>query len=433
MKFSLAVSAALLVFLSLASVPGAQSIDATFQKAVDEYNKKNYKAAAPLFQQVATTHPDSATPLYYQGLCFQQLGQMGQAKYYYQKLTSDFPSSPEARLAGPVLSSLTGSAGGTPARAGTSPASAVSGLMVGISRSTAVPVSKLTTSLLPKNPSTAIALSKMLTLTDEEWKALPDETKVPFTRGTSSHLFLDGYVNGRRMHMMFDTGAENCHFGKGDLAGAGVKFEEGGPQIPVGGVGGTIVCSMMMADVAIGDIKRHIPILVEDASIGFPIVGETFFKEFRYEIDNSQGFIRFIKKPRAGSGSHVYESTDVTKIPFRNAGNNMVVDVKVNGNTIPMFFDTGASSIVLNAMHAMQLGIKIPQDAQVVGVSGAGGTVRGYMFRVERMELGSICKTNVPIIVNDAMTPPLPLLGQPFYKDRRFTIDNDNHVINFSH
>lgn len=421
---------AFILLLTLCPGKPALAGEDVFDKAVSLYKQKNYRAAAPLFSQVMNSHPESPTAVYYEGLCYQQLGDIEHAKNFYRNIMTNFPQSAEAKLAGSVLKAYetAGNSNATAAGSGTA------GGTISKLSSPQIVMSRITTQDLPKDPAAAMGFCKRVQLSDEEWRELPDDVKVPFYRYSSSHLFVDGYVNGRSIRLMFDTGAENCHFGKPELAKAGVRFEQGGPQIPVGGVAGTEMCGMMMADVTIGGITRHLPILVSERSVGCPIVGESFFKEYRYEIDNSQGFIHFIKKSRKGMPvSAAYESTDVIKIPFQNSGNNMVVRVKVNGREIPMFFDTGASSITFSALHAAALGLHVPADAQIVGVSGAGGMVRGYMFPVDRIELGPIIKTHVTVIVNQAATPPLPLLGQPFYKDRRFTIDNDNHVIKFAH
>jgi predicted aspartyl protease len=65
-------------------------------------------------------------------------------------------------------------------------------------------------------------------------------------------------------------------------------------------------------------------------------------------------------------------------------------------------------------------------------VGGVGGSAPAYAFNVRSMKLGSIEKNNIPITVMTTGGPPLPLLGQPFLRDRRFVIDNDKKVIRFS-
>jgi hypothetical protein len=61
-----------------------------------------------------------------------------------------------------------------------------------------------------------------------------------------------------------------------------------------------------------------------------------------------------------------------------------------------------------------------------------GGTAVGYEFDVDEIELGGVRKSHIPVTVFIIGGPPLPLLGQPFIRDRRYTIDNDKHVIQFA-
>jgi clan AA aspartic protease (TIGR02281 family) len=188
----------------------------------------------------------------------------------------------------------------------------------------------------------------------------------------------------------------------------------------------------MIADITVGDMTRRIPIMVQDDLPTDPLLGESFFNGFRYEIDNRAGFIHFVKTEGGTTKARIFEPTDVVAVPFTPAGNNMVVMAEVNGKPCEMYFDTGASGICFSTMSAMLLGIRIPADARPVMSGGVGGATTGYAFTIERIKLGPILKTNVPITVIQSGLP-LPLLGQTFFGDRRFTIDNDKHVIKFAH
>jgi clan AA aspartic protease (TIGR02281 family) len=417
-KVSLIVLA---LVLPISANSGAQTAAPNeLQQGIALYNQKSYKAALVHFCN-ALDNGNNATVLYYSALCYQQVGDSEHAQSCYKLVCELFPGSPEAAMAKRVV-----------ARSATSQPAQVNAITTG-NHSERV---RTETPAMPSSSASLIEVSHFLAdyqLGDAEWRALPDQTKVPFERGTSSHCFVNGYVNGRPMRMMFDTGANNCVFYKGDLEAAGVKVDTRGPHMTMSGVAGTADAQIMMADVEIGKLKRHLPILVSSVSFGFSLIGESFFKDFRYNLDSSTGFIEFIKKPRAGmvASSHIYESTDVVKVPYTQASNNMVVNVKINGHETPMFFDTGANSITLPLMQAPVLGIRVDSDAVPVRSMGVGGTVNGVKVYVDRVELGPVVKTHVPVILNEAMSPPL--LGQPFFSDRKFIIDTENHTINFVH
>lgn len=401
---------AVLVGLSAGTTPAVADGDNGLNSGRTLYERRQYREALKALAPAVEANKEP-TSLYYAGLCFQQLGDMTHAMEAYSLIEKYFPGSREAQMARPVLS-----------RHGVrKPAPAVNAS------------SAATVLNLSGTADGGVSFLRNYSMSDAEWKTLPDEVKVPFKRSASSHLFVSGTVNGRPIEMMFDTGAEQCHFHKALLENAGVKVEPIGPKIPIQGVGGISYSQAMMADIGVGDLHRKIPILVDDVSAGMPIIGETFFKEFRYDIDNGGGFIKFAKKPRAGMTTHSFEPIDVIAVPYEPLGDNMIVQAKVNGVPYRMIFDTGSFAICFSALQAAELGIRIPSDARMMVTSGAGGRVMAYTFNLPRLELGPICKTNIPIVVNQADTPVLPLLGQPFYKDRRFTVDTEKHLIKFVH
>lgn len=412
---SASLSLALLLWLN-ASASMAQT---ALQDGIKLYNAKQYRQSLGRLS-TALAESNSPTVLYYAALCYSQLGDKEHAKQYYELLRSNFPGSPESELAKEGLRLLEAP---PPTVNVTAPPSASS------AASDKVPPA------LPSAEASNTDVSKFVAdypMSDAEWKSLPGEAKIPFQRGTSSHLFVNGTVNGRPMRMMFDTGASTCVFYKKDIEAAGVKVDSKGPKLKIGGVGGSTTSQVMMADLEIGSIKRHIPIVVSDTPFGFSLVGQTFFKEFKYNIDNGSGFIQLIKKPRPtlGAAGRVFESTDVVKVPFENVGSNMQVNVKINGKSVPMIFDTGAYAVTMPLLLAPSLGLNLTNAERVMSY-GVGGGVGGFKVYADRIELGPIVKTHVPIILNNSLTPSL--LGQPFFADRKFTIDNENHTINFVH
>jgi len=159
-----------------------------------------------------------------------------------------------------------------------------------------------------------------------------------------------------------------------------------------------------------------------------PLLGQTFYNGYQYDIDNQSGVIRFTKK--GSSKNNV--GFDAIEVPFQTVGNNLVVVAEINGHQCPMYFDTGAGMNLFDMRTFMSMGLSIPSDASMMMVGGVGGSVPGYSFNISSMRLGSIQKNNLPVCVVTTGGPPLPLLGQPFLRDRRFTIDNDKKVIRFS-
>ncbi len=388
--------------------------DSALNEGIALYNKREYKKAVDALTKSASANPQLPTPLYYQALSYYQLGDPQKAKTLYSTIVRKFPSSDEAKFAATYLQRV------DPKYVNT----------VG-----APPVSRVTTSAATAAAASSAPMGDMTgfdaaNATSEDLSKLPDTASVPFSHGSGGHLMIDTQINGRTVKMMFDTGASTCLIGKNQLESAGVMDNViQGQRTRMGGVGNTVnSAAPMIVDLKVGGIQRHMPIMVQDHFDLPPLLGQTFYNGYQYDIDNQSGVIRFTKKG-SSKNSVGYDSIEV---PFETVGNNLVVVAQINGHNCPMYFDTGAAINLFDMRTFLSMGLSIPSDASMTTVGGVGCYVPGYMFTISSMRLGSIQKNNLPVTVVTSGGPPLPLLGQPFLRDRRFTIDNDKKVIRFS-
>lgn len=383
--------------------------DSALNEGIAHYNKREYKKAIDALSKAAGANQGVPTPLYYEALAYYQLGDPGKAKALYTTIVQKFPNSPEARYASEYLNRANGV--------------------------TTTTITTTTTQTTRTTAAAAAPLGDMTTYsaanaTSEDLSKLPDSASVPFSHGSGGHLFVDTQVNGRTIKMMFDTGASTCLIGKNQLEAAGVMDSViKGQHTSMGGVGNRVnSAAPMIVDLRVGGITRHMPIMVQDHFDLPPLLGQTFYNGYQYDIDNQSGVIRFTKKG-ASRNTIGYDSVDV---PFQTVGNNLVVVAQINGHQCPMYFDTGAA-LNLFSMHTFSaMGLSIPPDAKMGQVGGVGGAVPAYTFNIQSMRLGSIEKNNIPVYVALTGGPPLPLLGQPFLSDRRFVIDNDKKLIRFA-
>lgn len=112
----------------------------------------------------------------------------------------------------------------------------------------------------------------------------------------------------------------------------------------------------------------------------------------------------------------------------RHSDGHFYADVKLNGTTVNMLVDTGASGIALSVDDARRAGI-----ATSIGMNrdigeGAGGTVYGDVVRVGRVELGGVEQQDVPAVVLNG--GDMSLLGQSFLKEfRSVQIEGDEMVL----
>jgi clan AA aspartic protease (TIGR02281 family) len=191
----------------------------------------------------------------------------------------------------------------------------------------------------------------------------------------------------------------------------------------------------MKVDLKVGTIERkNFAVTVQDELPVDPLLGQTFFNAFVYTIDNGSNSIHFQKKHKtalAAGGSNYGGSSDRYAVPFTREGNEIIVQVDVNGRATPMYFDTGASGITFSRQQADQLKLRIPEDAIASRHTGVGGDTIGQAFPVGRMKMGPIDKSNIQVSVIDQSNMRYPLLGQTFFGDWQFTIDDQQHVIRF--
>jgi clan AA aspartic protease (TIGR02281 family) len=120
-------------------------------------------------------------------------------------------------------------------------------------------------------------------------------------------------------------------------------------------------------------------------------------------------------------------------VPFtRDENDQLIVSVSLDGRPGRMYFDTGASGIGMSSAHARGFGLTVPEDAQDTIINGTSSRMTGKKFPVRSLKLGPIEKHNIDVTVVDNFALPLPLLGQSFFGDNNYTIDDQAKVIRFT-
>jgi predicted aspartyl protease len=387
LSWSLPALLAVLVLVVFSTT--AADAEPHFDQGVKYYQAGNYKAANENFARIggADSQP---TVLYYQALCNQQMGNNTAALQLYKKINNNFPNSQEAKLSQQYLARLAGR-------------SAVVGN--GAARSAG-----------HSNGTSAGGLGSR--------DRLPDSSGVSFHRGPGNHMLVNAEVGGRMMEVMFDTGAEQSYFGRNQLINAGCKFYPTGEKTSSYGVGGKVDVDICACEVRLGDIVRTIPIMVSAQNTDIPLLGQSFFNPFRYDIDTSAGIIHFQRK-----GAHSNEGFDTMNVPFTPKGNELEVICSIDGHDCKAYFDTGAGCSMFSLAVLQNMGISVPRDAEPLMLSGVGGGGIAYRFRVNRLSLGPVQKSPMEIVASPSCA--FCLIGQDFFKDKRFSIDNENRVIKF--
>lgn len=359
-----------------------------YEHGVKLYNQGNVKAALPYFEAAAQTNSDAS---YYQGLCYQRLGDMASARRVWRSTSFQFPHSPASHAAYTALRQL----------------------------EAAYP--------MPTKEVSAGGAKK-----DAQSETMPDVVEVPFARLASGHIIVPCAVNGKRVDMMFDTGAADCFFKQEDFEKMGLKVPQGTRKRYIG-VGGEITATIVPVRLSVGGLTRSVNVSVQDGSYqrsdasvdptSYPLLGENFFGDLVYQIDSNNDVIKFLKTSAKVGGE---------KVSFKRERNNLVVVVKVNGRECPMILDTGADTVCFSDKHLAALGINRPTDANAGYSGGVGGRRHSYSFFVDSIKLGSVERKNVRACVALDSTMDMPLLGASFLKGLVLTFDPSNNVVTVS-
>jgi len=85
----------------------------------------------------------------------------------------------------------------------------------------------------------------------------------------------------------------------------------------------------------------------------------------------------------------------------------------INGATVRLMVDTGASLVSMGSDDAKRAGINY-LAGQKVSVSTANGVVAGYRIKIDQVRLGDIALTNIDGLVTADVEQPVVLLGMSF-------------------
>lgn len=86
------------------------------------------------------------------------------------------------------------------------------------------------------------------------------------------------------------------------------------------------------------------------------------------------------------------------------------VQAELDGRTIEMLVDTGATRVIIPGEEARRIGL-LPDPSRRTRVSTANGTVMAEVAVARRLRLGPVCLDNVDVIVMPPGALPTALLG----------------------
>ncbi|MFI4923045.1 MAG: TIGR02281 family clan AA aspartic protease [Burkholderiales bacterium] len=96
-----------------------------------------------------------------------------------------------------------------------------------------------------------------------------------------------------------------------------------------------------------------------------------------------------------------------------DASGHFVTDGSINGATVKLLIDTGASMISLNSSEAKRIGLNY-LNGQHGQVSTANGLVPVYKVKLDTVKIGDITLNNVDALVHEGDNLPIVLMGMSF-------------------
>jgi aspartyl protease family protein len=124
--------------------------------------------------------------------------------------------------------------------------------------------------------------------------------------------------------------------------------------------------------------------------------------------------------------SAIVDSQNGTATFRRGAGGHFLVATSVNGVSMPLLFDTGASAVVLSYADARRAGIDVANLTFDTPVTTANGTGRAAVVQIDRIEVGGIARSRVTAFVAERGALEGSLLGQTFLQTlSRYSVEGD--------
>ena len=122
----------------------------------------------------------------------------------------------------------------------------------------------------------------------------------------------------------------------------------------------------------------------------------------QYELDLSS---------RISAAYTAAAANDVRLLP--DSRGHYITQVRINGRSVQVLLDTGATSIAMNSQQAARLGIDYEHGPQTI-VATAAGDLKSRRVNLNSVQLGPIQLNNVEALVLEGSSPDIILLGNSF-------------------
>lgn len=355
-----------------------------FSLGMEYFSNGSYADAANIFEECVNETADDKEAYYFAAKSFEKIGKLSKARVFYAEIAKKFPDSSYA-----------------------------SDALVQIGKLDSAQYSTSDISNLPIQ--------------------MPDDEIVVDYELSGNHINLPVEINGKPWRMIFDTGGNQCMFGKNHLRQLGIAEPNWETAHYVINVMGKNPVWQLPVNLDIGGCKfpNFRVYVTKNMPTKYPSLGQRFISKFNFLIDAKGKKIHFVKR---GSDRSFAEqlAKSAYKQPFHfSPDDRMIIDAHVNGIPCAMDLDVGATLSVFTRQQLAQLGIPIASTA----VSGMTNTMVGkapmMKMTIENIQFGPVKRYDAMVQVHEGPSLKRPLLGLDFFKDLSFFVDFDRSEILF--
>lgn len=139
------------------------------------------------------------------------------------------------------------------------------------------------------------------------------------------------------------------------------------------------------------------------------------------EVGGKQQTLRLGESPVSAVGG-------TTRIVLQASANgHFTTTGQINGRTVTLMVDTGASFVGISTAHADQMGLKYLSGEQGI-ISTANGRIPGWKIKLDSVRVGDVDVHNVDAVVSMG-SMPVVLLGNSFLNRFQMTRTNAEMVL----
>jgi len=143
-------------------------------------------------------------------------------------------------------------------------------------------------------------------------------------------------------------------------------------------------------------------------------IGLVLVALYAYRAEIGEVGDRVVQELQPGSVQTVSQGAHGTVVKIRKTEGHFIVRAKVNGKSMHMIVDTGASTVVLRPEDARRAGIHLNALDYTIPVETANGKAFAARVKLDRVSLGELTLENVDALVTRPGALHQSLLGMSF-------------------